>query len=69
MAKLPMKIVRERLGQWEAKLAPLSDDQKQVFVEISSATAHRPLPKNVRKCVYTLLYAILCHHLAVYINM
>ena len=48
-----MKTVRERLSQWEAKLAPISDEQKQVIVDLSSATAQRPLPDNVREFAHS----------------
>ena len=41
------QAVRDRLVQWDSKLAPLSDKQKQGFVELSSAASYRPLPSEV----------------------
>ena len=41
------KSLRDRLGQWEARLAPLSEKQKDSFMELSSAATFRPLPAEV----------------------
>ena len=38
--------VRERLSRWDT-LAPLSDRQKECFLELSSTAANRPLPLHV----------------------
>ena len=42
MEKLPAKSVREKLSQWESKLAPLSDSQKVVVMELSAVASQRP---------------------------
>ena len=47
MEKLPAKSVREKLSQWESKLAPLSDSQKVVIMELSAVASQRPLPEGV----------------------
>ena len=41
------RSLRDRLGQWESRLAPLSDKQKDGFMELSSAATFRPLPPEV----------------------
>ena len=41
------RSLRDRLGQWESRLAPLSDKQKDGFMELSSAATFRPLPAEV----------------------
>ena len=41
------RSLRDRLGQWESRLAPLSDKQKDSFMELSSAATFRPLPAEV----------------------
>lgn len=38
--------VRERLSRWDT-LAPLSERQKECFLELSSTAASRPLPEHV----------------------
>ena len=38
--------VRERLSRWDT-LAPLSERQKEYFLELSSTAASRPLPEHV----------------------
>ena len=47
MEKLPAKSVREQLSQWESKLAPLSDSQKVVVMELSGVASQRPLREGV----------------------
>lgn len=47
MEKLPAKSVREKLSQWESKLAPLSDSQKVVVMELSAVASQRPLPEGL----------------------
>ena len=41
------RTLRDRLSQWDSRLAPLSDKQKDGFMELSSATTFRPLPTQV----------------------
>lgn len=42
-----LKALHDRLAAWDSHLAPLSDRQKEAFVELSSAAASRPLPSQV----------------------
>ena len=49
-----VESVRDRLSQWDSKLAPLSERQKQGFIEISSAASYRPLPAEVENKQYSV---------------
>ena len=39
--------VRDKLALWDSKLAPLSERQRDGFMELSSAAIFRPLPTQV----------------------
>jgi len=39
--------VREKLGQWESKLAVLSEAQKDSYTTLSSLALSRPFPDSV----------------------
>ena len=39
--------LRDRLGQWDSRLAPLTDKQKDGFMELSSAATFRPFSTEV----------------------
>ena len=41
--------IRDRLSQWDSRLAPLSDHQKDSFMQLSSAASFRPTPSHVSK--------------------
>ena len=41
------KTVRDKLSQWDTKLALLSESQKSGVMELSTAAAFRPLPSQV----------------------
>ena len=41
------RTLRDRLSQWDSRLASLSDRQKDGFMELSSAASFRPLPTEV----------------------
>ena len=41
--------IRDRLSQWDSRLAPLSDHQKDGFMQLSSAASFRPIPPHVSK--------------------
>ena len=47
MEKLQSKSIRDRLSLWEGSLAPLSDSEKQGFMELGTIAAQRPLPPEV----------------------
>lgn len=47
---LNQKVLREKLGSWEAKTtprAPLSEKQKDSFMELTAVASNRALPKEV----------------------
>lgn len=48
------RSLRDRLGQWESRLAPLSEKQKDSFMELSSAATFRPLPAEVSHLAHVL---------------
>ena len=48
------RSLRDRLGQWESRLAPLSEKQKDSFMELSSAATFRPLPAEVSHLTHVL---------------
>ena len=50
------RSLRDRLGQWESRLAPLSDKQRDGFMELSSAATFRPLPAEVSHFGHVTLY-------------
>lgn len=39
--------LREKLSQWESQLAPLSERQKDGYLQLSAAATARPLPTQV----------------------
>ena len=39
--------IRDRLSQWDSRLAPLSDHQKDGFMQLSSSASFRPIPSHV----------------------
>jgi len=41
------RSLRDRLGQWDSRLAPRTDKQKDGFMELSSAATFRPFPAEV----------------------
>ncbi len=43
--------VRDKLSQWDSRLAPLSDRQKESFMELSTAATARPFPTQVHTIV------------------
>ena len=47
MEKLPNKSVREKLSQWDSKLAVLDDFQKEGMIELGTAASQRPFPVGV----------------------
>ena len=48
------KVLRDRLAAWDSQLAPLSDRQREGFMELSSVAASRPLPSQVMCHVFNL---------------
>lgn len=52
MDNVPSKSVRERLSQWDTKLALLEDYQKEGVMEISTLTNQRPFPEDVSDRTY-----------------
>ena len=42
--------IRDRLSQWDSRLAPLSDHQKDGFMQLSSSASFRPIPSHVSNC-------------------
>ena len=50
------RSLRDRLGQWESRLAPLSDKQRDGFMELSSAATFRPLPAEVSHFAHVTLF-------------
>ncbi len=47
MEKAPSKSVREKLNQWDTKLAVLDEFQREGIVEISAVASQRPFPIGV----------------------
>ena len=47
MEKAPSKSVREKLNQWDTKLAILDEFQREGIVEISAVASQRPFPIGV----------------------
>ena len=41
------RSLRDRLGQSDSRLAPLTDKQKDGFMELNSAATFRPFPVEV----------------------
>ena len=44
------KVIREKLTSWDAKTgpaAPLSDKQKDSFMDLTALSANRPIPLEV----------------------
>lgn len=39
--------VRDKLSQWDSRFAPLSEQQKESYMELSTTTSARPLPNLV----------------------
>lgn len=51
----PQVNIRDRLSQWDSRLAPLTDHQKDGFMQLSSAASFRPTPSHVSQysqCCY-----------------
>ena len=44
--------IRDHLSQWDSRLAPLSDHQKDGFMQLGSAASFRPIPSQVSTCMY-----------------
>lgn len=51
-------LLQEKLSLWDAKLnpkAPLSDRQKDGFIELTTLSANRRLPVEVRDCLLSAM--------------
>ena len=51
MEKSSSKSVREKLNQWDTKLAVLDEFQREGIIDISSVANQRPFPLGVRCCL------------------
>ena len=47
-SRMKAQNLRDKLSQWESYLAPLSDQQKDSYLQLSAAATTRPLPPQVR---------------------
>ena len=47
MSKSKSQSVRDKLGQWDSRLAVLSEGQKESYMSLSSIASTRPMPAAV----------------------
>lgn len=51
--------LRDKLSQWETYLAPLSEQQKDSYLQLSAAATTRPMPPQVRLQTLGLTWALI----------
>lgn len=47
LSKESLQGVKERLSQWESKLAPLTNKQKDSYMSLAAHATQRPMPLDV----------------------